>query len=177
MLATHCCRFCRGEVIFRTVRGGIVIPIHVGMTTCETARFEGQPEVCHRTRCPKCGGEVFFVRHNGGAVWFDELGKPWDKHGCFDLPVPPLDLDVESFEIVRVRDIKGLREGTGVVVYVGRDRKRSLEYEVAAVSEIPRLVGRWCYLNRGLKQLRTVDGRVLSITRHAHLTPWGLRYK
>jgi len=27
---------------------------------------------------------VYFVRHNGGSVWFDELGPPWPKHGCFD---------------------------------------------------------------------------------------------
>ena len=24
------------------------------------------------------------MRHNGGSVWFDELGPPWPKHGCFD---------------------------------------------------------------------------------------------
>jgi len=27
---------------------------------------------------------VFFVRHNGGSVWFDQLGRPWPKHECFD---------------------------------------------------------------------------------------------
>ena len=27
---------------------------------------------------------MFFVRHNGGSVWFDELGHPWPKHECFD---------------------------------------------------------------------------------------------
>jgi len=26
---------------------------------------------------------VYFVRHNGGSVWFDSLGKPWPKHSCF----------------------------------------------------------------------------------------------
>jgi hypothetical protein len=38
----------------------------------------------HPTTCPRCGRPVFFVRHNGGSVWFDELGPPWDKHPCFD---------------------------------------------------------------------------------------------
>ena len=38
------------------------------------------------TRCPKCGQDVFFIRHNGGSVWVDELGWPWPKHGCFDEP-------------------------------------------------------------------------------------------
>lgn len=36
------------------------------------------------TTCPRCKAEVFFVRHNGGSVYFDELGPPWPKHGCFD---------------------------------------------------------------------------------------------
>ncbi len=28
--------------------------------------------------------DVFFIRHNGGWLWVDELGWPWPKHGCFD---------------------------------------------------------------------------------------------
>lgn len=38
---------------------------------------------CYSTKCPECGEEVFFVRYNGGTVWFDELGSPWPKHPCF----------------------------------------------------------------------------------------------
>jgi len=38
------------------------------------------------TICPRCGAEVYFVRHNGGCVWLDSLGKPWPKHPCFDDP-------------------------------------------------------------------------------------------
>jgi len=41
-------------------------------------------DFCRPTTCPECGAEVYFVRHNGGSVWFDELGSPWPKHGCFD---------------------------------------------------------------------------------------------
>jgi hypothetical protein len=41
-------------------------------------------------RCPKCGAGVFFIRHNGGSVWVDELGWPWPLHGCFEPPVGPL---------------------------------------------------------------------------------------
>ena len=44
---------------------------------------------CCPTSCPVCGAAVFFVRHNGGSVWFDELGKPWPKHLCFDAPSKP----------------------------------------------------------------------------------------
>lgn len=41
-------------------------------------------DVTRPTKCKSCGGEVFFVRHNGGSVWLDELGPPWPKHGCFN---------------------------------------------------------------------------------------------
>ena len=33
--------------------------------------------------CPICGDEVYFIRHNGGCMWFDDLGHPWPKHPCF----------------------------------------------------------------------------------------------
>lgn len=41
-------------------------------------------DYCRPTKCPKCGSEVFFIQHNGGSVWVDELGWPWPKHACFD---------------------------------------------------------------------------------------------
>jgi hypothetical protein len=41
-------------------------------------------DFCRSTNCPICGASVYFVRHNGGSVWFDELGPPWPKHVCFD---------------------------------------------------------------------------------------------
>jgi hypothetical protein len=39
-------------------------------------------EFCRPSTCPKCRAPVFFVRHNGGSVWFDALGQPWPKHPC-----------------------------------------------------------------------------------------------
>ncbi|MBX9628706.1 MAG: hypothetical protein K2X82_33235 [Gemmataceae bacterium] len=63
---------------------------------------------------------MFFVRHNGGSVWFDDLGGDWPKHGCFDtgpsyrrlrdrlvLPTPAgvsysLGVITEVFELVRM---------------------------------------------------------------------------
>jgi hypothetical protein len=42
-----------------------------------------QENFCHPTKCRQCGALIFFVRYNGGSVWFDELGKPWIKHGCY----------------------------------------------------------------------------------------------
>jgi len=41
------------------------------------------------SKCPECGAAVFFIRHNGGSVWVDELGWPWPKHACFDKPSEP----------------------------------------------------------------------------------------
>ena len=41
-------------------------------------------DFCRPTACPYCGANVFFVRHNGGSVWFDDLGSPWSKHLCFE---------------------------------------------------------------------------------------------
>jgi len=42
------------------------------------------------SKCPECGEDVFFIRHNGGSVWVDPpLGPPWDKHACFDKPNEP----------------------------------------------------------------------------------------
>jgi len=44
---------------------------------------------CFLTNCPKCGRDVYFVRHNGGSVWIDPpLGPPWDKHPCLDDRTP-----------------------------------------------------------------------------------------
>jgi hypothetical protein len=48
-----------------------------------------EPEFTKPTRCPECGAAVFFIRHNGGCVWVDELGWPWPKHACFDTPGEP----------------------------------------------------------------------------------------
>lgn len=39
-------------------------------------------DFCRPSTCPKCRQSVFFVRHNGGSVWFDSLGQPWPKHPC-----------------------------------------------------------------------------------------------
>ncbi|PKI12781.1 hypothetical protein [Colwellia sp. 12G3] len=40
-------------------------------------------DVCSPTTCQYCQSEIYFVRHNGGSVWLDELGAPWNKHQCF----------------------------------------------------------------------------------------------
>ena len=44
----------------------------------------GDPTNCVKpSSCPECSADVFFVRHNGGCAWFDDLGPPWPLHPCF----------------------------------------------------------------------------------------------
>src|SRR5579883_2452996 len=63
---------------------------HGVMTYTPAARssrvWEHDRDYTHPTRCPECGADVYFIRHNGGSVWVDELGWPWPKHACFDIP-------------------------------------------------------------------------------------------
>lgn len=72
--------------------GGIASPVSAA------ARVEGlRPDgtsgagLCWNAVCPVCQADVFFVRHNGGCVWLDDLGPPWPRHGCFDDPRRPHD--------------------------------------------------------------------------------------
>lgn len=38
-------------------------------------------------RCPVCGALVFFYQNSAGSrVFFDDIGPPWPKHPCTDLP-------------------------------------------------------------------------------------------
>ena len=43
---------------------------------------------CGPSNCPVCGARVFFIRHNGGSVWLDDLGWPWPIHPCFNGSQP-----------------------------------------------------------------------------------------
>lgn len=46
-------------------------------------------DFCAERPCPKCKMPVYFIRHNGGSLWVEELGWPWEKHGCFaDFIIP-----------------------------------------------------------------------------------------
>lgn len=95
------CNRCGAAIEFRHVDGRCV-PIHPGGgwhcgSSHEVARYVATPRMsragewnrrdfAHASQCPKCAKPVFFIRHNGGSVWLDELGWPWPKHGCFDQP-------------------------------------------------------------------------------------------
>ena len=92
------CIHCGGEIEFHTdLYSGQRIPRHL-FGCCTQDSGEGKQSEARRpenylwgtresyaapSKCPKCGCALFFIRHNGGGVWLDELGWPWPKHGCF----------------------------------------------------------------------------------------------
>ena len=81
---THQCAFCGCEIQFRVIRG-VTVPLHSGDQDCIGRQLyrRDTSDVCHATVCRDCKQKVFFVRHNGGSVWFDPpLGHPWPKHDC-----------------------------------------------------------------------------------------------
>jgi hypothetical protein len=106
------CQYCGEEIHFRNVDGRCV-PIHPGGGwscggTASAAPIRSSPSIfcsspdrayivrtwptedfTRETACPVCGASVFFVRHNGGSVWFDNLGWPWPKHPCMDSDWEP----------------------------------------------------------------------------------------
>lgn len=77
------CGWCIGGWLGRTFRRSIPpTPPHLVAGT--VSRWDDSGDCCRKTTCPTCGQAVFFVRHNGGSVWFDALGQPWPIHSCFD---------------------------------------------------------------------------------------------
>lgn len=83
-MSSEICQFCGIEIRFRNINGRAV-PLHPTGSTCVGRRLyrEEEKDQCHWTTCPRCHCGVYFVRHNGGCAWFDDLGRPWDKHACF----------------------------------------------------------------------------------------------
>lgn len=58
------------------------------------------------TSCHICKADVFFIRHNGGSVWLDCLGSPWEKHGCFDQKSEG-NLNIDN---VKLDDVHGCKQ-------------------------------------------------------------------
>ena len=53
----------------------------------ESARSISGCFVNPNAKCPVCGAGVFFyANENGSRVFFDDLGPPWPKHPCTDIP-------------------------------------------------------------------------------------------
>lgn len=90
------CRNCGEEIEFYTENGQRT-PRHVNGGRCSGSgseyryasnsmsdRSTSYDDFCSPSSCPECGTDVFFIRHNGGSFWVDELGWPWPKHACMD---------------------------------------------------------------------------------------------
>ena len=71
--------------------GGPSWQSNVGISSTSNSANEWEKQdFTYQTTCPECGSfPVYFIRHNNGSVWVDELGWPWPKHGCFDKPNEP----------------------------------------------------------------------------------------
>ncbi len=86
------CINCGGNIVFRYINNKPT-PIHTdsGNGWCKSSISQDKKKVeyskfedfCSQTKCPICEQKVFFIRHNGGSVWVDVLGKPWPIHTCF----------------------------------------------------------------------------------------------
>lgn len=130
---SEACAFCGGEIVFRTIRG-VITPIHRGDSSCYGKRLyrrdaEGKP---FKTECPKCHDSVFFLRHNGGSVWLDQLGIPWPKHPCFDVTtsnrnferyLPKNAATLNGAVLFFVCILGRLSSGEGLVVMLSTDKK------------------------------------------------------
>ena len=98
------CQSCGEEIEWRTIDGRRV-PIHPdGGWECSVAALATPERTCWRTNCPNCGATpVFLVRHNGGSVWFDDLGAPWPIHACF----------IHNQEAIALQGIRSLAKQIG----------------------------------------------------------------
>lgn len=127
------CKYCGEEVIFRVIEGQRR-PIHPGggwdcgswsgsveVRQMERGEYASPPskDFTHPTKCPKCRAEVFYIEHNGGSVWVDDLGWPWPKHGCFDKEPATREFAAWSASASTLRS----RE-LGVVISIVRDGRQ-----------------------------------------------------
>lgn len=76
------CNKCGFEIGWRTIDGRRT-PIGCRCDYGDYGLSQFYRDRAASTTCPTCHEKVFFVRHNGGSVWFDTLGEPWAKHECF----------------------------------------------------------------------------------------------
>ena len=75
------CNECGRTVHFRVVKG-VTRPIGCACHSLNPQTYS--TDYVSHCRCPVCQASVYFIRHNGGSVWLDELGPPWPKHHCFN---------------------------------------------------------------------------------------------
>ena len=175
MSDSRTCQFCGGEIRFRMIQG-VCVPLHAGSEQCITNGNSGRPDECHQTACPICGASIFFVRHNGGTVWFDDLGQPWDKHGCFaQMKFDTQPVARRDFLLMRIRKVLRcylqVADETfpGFALYIGRNRLSPSVWEVYPEDETENPVlwkGRYCYLCAADSTLTFFNGKTFQLSKH-----------
>ena len=93
-MGNYYCDVCGQELQFREI-GGVTRPLHLSpcRPDSQSSVYRGvrsREKLCRQTKCPECRSAVYFVRHNNGSLWVDELGWPWPKHACMETDAPPL---------------------------------------------------------------------------------------
>lgn len=172
---TERCVFCGSEIRFRVIRGHTV-PLHAGKHDCVGRQLYQREleDVCHPTSCPKCSVRVYFVRHNGGSVWFDDLGQPWPKHGCFDtapsaiIPLPP-SWTAASYRIARVLWAARLAWEPGFAICVACPNEPNLQLRVPCdptQHDLTKLKGKDIFYAKPLHRFQTFSGESFSFTAH-----------
>jgi hypothetical protein len=96
-------------------------------------------DFCRSTSCPNCKETVYFVRYNGGSVWFDSLGKPWPKHACFPQDAggvrlhtrlaEPVEQGTRLFGVVTATEVTRLGEAGRIAFRCSDGREVEGEYE------------------------------------------------
>lgn len=84
-MAMNACKICGFEIKWRTIDGQkIPMGCECGYDDSRFLPTFSKDGYTRELHCPKCRSLVYFVRHNGGSVWLDDLGPPWPKHPCYD---------------------------------------------------------------------------------------------
>ena len=128
------CSRCGNPVTFRYVNGRC-IPIHSSGSCIKNGSetvvdYSGSKSSknssCFCTSCPKCGGKVFFLRHNGGSVWLDApLGWPWYKHPCFESQKALMEGSQDDMESVTNFQIEDKNQELGVVTRTSVEKHKN----------------------------------------------------
>ncbi len=145
------CNQC-GQHISFIKQHGRFIPIHDGGGCPGRRGIENdiRNNFCRPTQCPKCGEQVFFVRYNGGSVWFDSLGWPWPKHPCFASVIDSFEFgtavvnetDEPVLGIILSVYTVGKRHGEEMLVLLEdkREIKYTIEYPFPSGNDVGKLV-------------------------------------
>ena len=118
---------------------------------------------------------MFFIRHNGGSVWLDELGWPWPKHACFnDATSGDTSLRVlrGNTQTLSIKPLLGLvirvkvKEGPPVTSILGINGQDGKGKCIQILGNGKILIGRLIALDSKNNKLQSPDSITYQILRH-----------